>query len=152
MATHDCKQSLRLRLIVVTLGCNPVLANDGLPMVQEIETGFERVRRLAEAAGLPETTVGTSYGTPALLVKGKSFVRTKDAETLVVMCALEEKEMLMELDPSLFFETDHYKGWPAMLVRLAIIDDAALTQRLIAAWREKAPKRLAAQFDAASSR
>ncbi|OAP40780.1 hypothetical protein AU381_02455 [Sinorhizobium glycinis] len=121
-------------------------------MMQEIDTVFARVRRLAEAAGLPETTVGTSHGTPALLVRGKSFARMKDAETLVVMCALEEKEMLMELDPSHFFETDHYKGWPAMLVRLAIIDDAALTQRLIAAWREKAPKRLAAQFVAADSR
>ncbi|PDT85436.1 MmcQ/YjbR family DNA-binding protein [Sinorhizobium sp. BJ1] len=121
-------------------------------MVQEVETSFERVRRLAEAAGLPETAVGTSYGTPALLVKGKSFVRMKDADTLVVMCALEEKDMLMELDPSLFFETDHYKGWPAMLVRLSNIDDQALTQRLIAAWREKAPRRLAARFDASASR
>lgn len=109
-------------------------------------SSFERVRRLAESIGLPETTVGTSYGTPALLVKGKSFARMKNAETLVVMCALEEKEMLMELDPSLFFETDHYKGWPAMLVRLSAIDNETLTQRLIAAWREKAPKRLAAQF------
>ncbi|APG90338.1 MmcQ/YjbR family DNA-binding protein [Sinorhizobium americanum] len=121
-------------------------------MADEIETGFERVRRLAEAAGLPETSVGTSYGTPALLVKGKSFVRMKDAETLVVMCALEEKEMLMELDPSLFFETDHYKGWPAMLVRLSKIDDGSLTQRLIAAWREKVPKRLAARFGTAGPR
>ncbi|AFL49278.1 hypothetical protein USDA257_c06850 [Sinorhizobium fredii USDA 257] len=128
------------------------MANGGSPMVQEVETSFERVRRLAEAAGLPETAVGTSYGTPALLVKGKSFVRMKDAETLVVMCALEEKDMLMELDPSLFFETDHYKGWPAMLVRLSNIDDQALTQRLIAAWREKAPRRLAARFDASASR
>lgn len=115
-------------------------------MEHEIERAFERVRRLAEAVGLPETTVGTSYGTPALLVKGKSFVRMKDAETLVVMCALEEKETLMELDSSRFFETDHYKGWPAMLVRLAAIDDETLTQRLIAAWREKASKRLAARF------
>jgi len=115
-------------------------------MADDMERSFERVRRLAEAAGLPETTVGTAYGTPALLVKGKSFARMKDAETLVVMSALEEKEMLMELDPSRFFETDHYKGWPAMLVRLAVIDDEALTQRLIAAWREKAPKRLAERF------
>ncbi|NRP71285.1 hypothetical protein ILFOPFJJ_02169 [Ensifer psoraleae] len=115
-------------------------------MSDDLEGSFERVRRLAEAAGLPETAVGTSYGTPALLVKGKSFVRMKDAETLVVMCALDEKEMLMELDPSLFFETDHYKGWPAMLVRLAAIDDETLTQRLIAAWREKAPERLARRF------
>ncbi|AUX75573.1 MmcQ/YjbR family DNA-binding protein [Sinorhizobium fredii] len=115
-------------------------------MTDEMKRSFERVWRLAEAAALPEMTVGTSYGTPALLVKGKSFLRMKDAETLVVMCALEEKEMLMELDPSLFFETDHYKGWPAMLVRLSVIDDDVLTQRLIAAWREKAPKRLADRF------
>ncbi|MCA1441593.1 MmcQ/YjbR family DNA-binding protein [Ensifer sp. IC4062] len=120
-------------------------------MNNDLERSFERVRRLAQVAGLPETTVGTSYGTPALLVKGKSFVRMKDAQTLVVMCALEEKEMLMELDPSLFFETDHYKGWPAMLVRLASIDDEALTRRLIAAWREKAPRRLASRFDTTKS-
>lgn len=152
MASRERDRHLRLPLIAVTVRRQSGLANDSAPMTGEIETGFDRVRRLAEATGLPETTVGTSYGTPALLVKGKSFVRMKDAETLVVMCALEEKEMLMELDPSLFFETDHYKGWPAMLVRLAAIDDQALTQRLIAAWRERAPKPLAAQSDAASSR
>lgn len=115
---------------------------------EDLDGRFARVVKLAETAGLPEVSLGTSYGTPALLVKGKSFVRMKDAETLVVMCALEEKEMLLELDPALFFETDHYKGWPAMLVRLGAIDDASLTQRLIAAWREKAPSKLSAGFSA----
>ncbi|NUS70449.1 MAG: hypothetical protein HOQ41_19025 [Ensifer adhaerens] len=115
-------------------------------MSNDLERNFIRVVRLAEAAGLPEVTIGTSYGTPALLVKDKSFVRMKDGETLVVMCALEEKEMLLELDPRLYFQTDHYKGWPAMLVRLSEIDDQSLTGRLVAAWREKAPKRLAASF------
>lgn len=64
-------------------------------MSDDLERNFIRVVRLAEAAGLPEVTIGTSYGTPALLVKDKSFVRMKDGETLVVMCALEEKEMLL---------------------------------------------------------
>jgi hypothetical protein len=54
--------------------------------------------------------------------------------------------MLLELDPRLYFETDHYKAWPAMLVRLSAIDDTSLTGRRVAAWREKAPKRLAASF------
>ncbi|MNY83031.1 hypothetical protein D3C86_2255120 [compost metagenome] len=54
--------------------------------------------------------------------------------------------MLLELDPGLYFQTDHYKGWPAMLVRLSEIDDQSLTGRLVAAWREKAPRRLAASF------
>ncbi len=116
--------------------------------VPELDRPFARVVKLAESIGLPEVSLGTSYGTPALLVKGKSFVRMKDAETLVVMCALEEKEMLLELEPALFFETDHYKGWPAMLVRLQAIDDASLTQRVIAAWREKAPRKLSAGFPA----
>jgi hypothetical protein len=79
-------------------------------------------------------------------VKDKSIVRMKDGDTLVVMCALEEKELLLELDPQLYFETDHYKGWPAMLVRLSVIDDKSLTGRLVAAWRQKAPKRLAAKL------
>ncbi|KRD64195.1 MmcQ/YjbR family DNA-binding protein [Ensifer sp. ENS10] len=115
-------------------------------MSEDLDRNFARVVKLAEAAGLPEVAIGTSYGTPALLVKDKSFVRMKDGDTLVVMCALEEKELLLELDPQLYFETDHYKGWPAMLVRLSVIDDKSLTGRLVAAWRQKAPKRLAAKL------
>ena len=115
-------------------------------MSEDLDRNFARIVKLAEAAGLPDVSVGPSYGTPALLVKDKSFARMKDDETLVVMCALEEKEMLLELDPRLYFETDHYKGWPAMLLRLSEIDDGSLTGRLIAAWREKAPKRLSASF------
>ncbi|WP_349433351.1 hypothetical protein [Pararhizobium sp. A13] len=120
-------------------------------MTSNQETEFERIVRLAQAAGLPEFTIGTCYGTAALAVRGKSFVRIKEAGILVVMCALEEKEMLIELAPNLYFETDHYKGWPAMLVRLGVISDQDLTQRLMAAWRQKAPKRLAASFDGPDS-
>ncbi|CAN7161650.1 MmcQ/YjbR family DNA-binding protein [Pararhizobium sp. LjRoot238] len=120
-------------------------------MTGKQETDFERIVRLAQAAGLPEVTLGTSCGTPALAVRGKSFVRMKEVGILVAMCALEEKEMLIELAPDLYFETDHYKGWPAMLVRLGVSSDQDLTQRLIAAWRQKAPKRLAASFDGPDS-
>lgn len=100
----------------------------------------------AEAAGLPGIETGTSYGTPALKVRGKLIVRVKDADTLVLMCALEDKEVLMEAAPQIYFETDHYKGWPAVLVRLPAIDDAELGHRIIHAWRLKAPARLIAQF------
>lgn len=106
---------------------------------------FSRV--LAAAAHLPEVEQSTSYGTPSLRVRSKSFARLKDAETLVVMCAIEEKEMLMEVDPKVYFETDHYKGWPAVLVRLRNISDAKLRYRLEQAWRLKAPKRVVAAFD-----
>ena len=57
----------------------------------------------------------------ALKVRGKLFLRVKDAGTLVLMCPLEEKELLMEAAPHIYYETDHYKGWPAVLVRVAAI-------------------------------
>jgi hypothetical protein len=106
---------------------------------------FARV--VKAAAKLPEVEVGTSYRTPALLVRGKSFVRMKDRDTLVVLCPLEEKEMLMEVAPDIYFETDHYKGWPAVLVRLPQIKADELKHRLERSWRVKAPKRLVKELD-----
>jgi hypothetical protein len=106
---------------------------------------FTRIR--AAATQLPQVEESTWHGTPALKVGGKSFARLKDADTLVVLCALDEKEMLLEADPKVYFETDHYKGWPAVLVRLQHISTAQLRHRLEQAWRFRAPKRLAAAFD-----
>jgi hypothetical protein len=106
---------------------------------------FARVR--ASAAHLPEVEEGTLYGTPALKVRGKAFARLKDAGTLVVHAAIDEKEMLMQVDPAVYFETDHYKGWQAVLVRLDRISTPKLRHRLEQAWRHKAPKRVVAAFD-----
>lgn len=104
------------------------------------ESDIERAARLA--VHLQEVAVSTWYGTPSLKVAGKGFVRVKAPGTLVVMCPLELKEALLEAEPDLYFETPHYHGWPAMLVRLAAIDDERLQDRIECAWREKAPKKL----------
>ena len=106
----------------------------------DLSPAFAKVRKAA--AGLPEVEESTWYGTPALKVGGKGFMRVKDAETLVLLCPLEEKELLIEAAPEVYYETDHYKGWAAILVRVAKITDAELARRLDAAWRLKAPKRL----------
>lgn len=110
------------------------------------ETGIARVGRLA--AQLPAVEVSTWYGTPALKVAGKGFARLREPGVLVVMCPIELKEMLIEAEPDLYFETPHYQGRPAMLVRLAAIDDGRLSDRIECAWRQKAPRKLlAAQGD-----
>ena len=114
-------------------------------MSKPLEAAFARVR--SAAAHLPEVEEGTSYGTPALRVRGKFFARMKDADTLVVHSTIDEKEMLMQVDPKVYFETDHYKGWHAVLVRLNRISTPKLRHRLEQAWRQKAPKRLVAEFD-----
>lgn len=107
---------------------------------------FDRVARLA--AHLPEVERSTSYGTPSLKVKGKSFVRIKEGMdgVLVVMIPLGLKEALIEAEPDKYFETPHYAGWPAMLVRLDALTDEELKTRLECAWAEKAPAKLKREF------
>jgi hypothetical protein len=59
------------------------------------------------------------------------------------MISHEEKALLLEAAPDIYFETDHYKGWPAVLVRIRKIPIAELAHRLGQAWLLKAPKSLA---------
>lgn len=120
-------------------------ANPANTPQKNLDAVFERIESLALARELPEVTRSTSYGTPSLKVKTKSFVRLKDADTLVMLCPAEQKALLMEISPEIYFETDHYVGWPAVLIRLSAIADEELSLRLEDAWRFKAPVRLAAQ-------
>nr|WP_295889365.1 hypothetical protein [uncultured Devosia sp.] len=114
-------------------------------MATDLDQIFSRIEQLAAARGLPEVTRATKLGTPALKVRDESFVRLKDADTLVLLCPSEQKALLMEISPDIYFETDHYVGYPAVLIQLAVISDEELSLRLEDAWRFKAPKKLAAQ-------
>jgi hypothetical protein len=106
---------------------------------------FERASRLA--SNFPGIEVSTSYGRPALKVKGKFLAaNSREAGALVVFCPIPLKEHLMESRPDLYFETDHYRGWPAVLVRMDAIDDEALQARLESAWLERAPKQVAKRW------
>jgi hypothetical protein len=112
--------------------------------VRDLSRDLARVKKLIAAAKLPGVEEAPSYGMPSLKVMGKFLARVREPGVLVVMCALEEKEFLMQHNPTVYFETDHYRGWPAVLVRLPKIDDAELTHRLQVAWRRQAPKKLQA--------
>lgn len=102
---------------------------------------FEVARQAALA--LPGVEEGTSYGTPAFRV-GKAFLARlhEDGVSLVVKLGFDEREMLMEADPQTFYITDHYRGYPMMLVNLARVDEPSLRRLLLQTWREIAPKRL----------
>ena len=89
-----------------------------------------RMRRVVTAAGLPDIEEDPSFGTPGLKVRGKFLMRVKDDDTLVFRCPIEMKEILIESVPEIYFETDHYKGYPAVLVRLSKASDAELQQCL----------------------
>lgn len=115
----------------------------------------ETVRRIA--LELPEASQSGS----AFEVNKKGFAwyyqqkiegqrgRVERLDVLAVRVAdLEEKEMLLAMDPEAFFTDAHYNGYPAVLVRLAAVDIDDLSELLVRAWRTRAPRKLVAQFDA----
>jgi hypothetical protein len=110
---------------------------------------FADVVRLSEQ--LPEVEESTSYGTPALKIRGRSFCRlwgereharygVDDSEVLVVFCELEWKQVLLDAAHGVLFSTPHYDGYGAVLVRLADVDPDDLFGYLEASYLLKAPQ------------
>jgi hypothetical protein len=95
------------------------------------------------ARDLPEIEESTSYGRPALKVRGKfvAAMRT-NPDALVLRCDLDEKPLLLEARPDILFETPHYHGWGYVLLRLDASREE-VREFLTDSWLLAAPKRLA---------
>jgi len=87
---------------------------------------------------------GTSYGHAAFVVGKKFFTRLRPDDNSVVLFvgSIDEREMLMEVEPEIFHVTAHYKDYPMVLARLAKIDANTLKGMLQQRWCAIAPKRL----------
>jgi len=95
---------------------------------------LDRIREITSK--LPDVKEGKSYGTPGFHIKKKFFARLKeDGRTLVVRT--RNRDALLKKDPTVFFITNHYKDYPAVLVRLEKIKMSALKKTLIDAWKEQ---------------
>ena len=113
------------------------------------------VRRLALA--LPDTSEAEDRFAFSVLNKGKQkgFVwawnervqpkkpRVPRADVVAVRVANEfEKQALLAADKEKFFTEPHYNGFPAILVRLPLIDLDELEELIVDAWRCQAPRAL----------
>ena len=63
----------------------------------------------------------------------------------VRVASLEHKDVLLAMDPEVFFTEPHYDGYPAVMIRLAAIDRRMLQLLLREAWAFQAPKSLVAK-------
>lgn len=97
----------------------------------------------------PETEEGTSYGKPAYKAFGKFFTRIRNDDDSVVLggVPIDEREMLIELDPDTFHITSHYKDYPYVLARIASIEPEQLRSFLTRQWRKNAPKTWLKKYD-----
>ncbi len=116
----------------------------------------------AIALELPGTEELTSRDLLQWKVKKKLFVwerplRKADLEALgddapdgpILGARVEHlgaKEALLADDPSLYFTTPHFDGYPAVLVRLDVIGDDDLRELIVEAWLARAPQRLADEY------
>jgi len=92
----------------------------------------------------PGVEEGSSYGKPAFLLNKKFFTRLRQSDGAVVLLVdtIDERDMLLEAEPKLFFVTDHYKNYPAVLAHLAKLDAVTLRSLLTRRWQRIAPKKL----------
>jgi hypothetical protein len=102
------------------------------------KTAFRQVEAIG--AALPDVEVTTSWGAPTLKVRGKMFVcmaihKSAEPDSLVVMMDRAERDALLEDDPGTYYVTDHYVGYPCVLVRLAAVQPDALRDLIHSAYR-----------------
>lgn len=105
---------------------------------------------VALAKELPEVEESESYGRPAVKVRGKYMAGLNPKEKAFVfrLASVEEQEFLCEMAGDVYFITDHYKGYPAILARISKLTKTEARGRLKQAWRTQAPKTLVKKFDA----
>jgi hypothetical protein len=108
---------------------------------------FDDVRKMSRP--WPEVEDGTSYGTPALKVRQKLLVRLKEDGDSMVMPGVppDERDMLVESQPRVFYFTDHYKDYPMVLIRLSKARGATVEPLLRRQWRTLASKAAVREFD-----
>lgn len=96
----------------------------------------------------PGVEDGASYGEASFKVAGKFFTWMRPAldDSIVVhLDNLDERDLLIEMDPTTFHFTDHYRDHPIVLARIATVDPVWLRAALVRRWRRVAPKRLVKQ-------
>jgi len=100
---------------------------------------FDDVRELALALG--DVEEGTSYGTPALKVRGNLMIRLREDGDLVCIVGFDNRDLLMQMKPATFYSTDHYAGYPSVLVRLGKVTKAQLRDVVRMAWEHASVKK-----------
>jgi hypothetical protein len=99
---------------------------------------FDAVRRIGLA--LPGVQESTAYGLAALKVDGKLLAclpanRSAEPGSLVVRVDFDDRTELLAADPDVYYVTDHYVGYSAVLVRLSRVNHAVLRDLLGMAYK-----------------
>jgi hypothetical protein len=89
---------------------------------------------------LPGVEESTAYGFPALKVHGKLLAcvpanRSAEPGSLVVRVDFDDRAELLAADPDVYYVTDHYVKYNAVLVRMARVTPDVLRDLLGMAYK-----------------
>jgi len=99
---------------------------------------FDTVRKVGLA--LPGVEESTAYGQPALKVRGKLLAcipanLSAEPGSLAIRVDFDDRAELLAADPDVYYVTDHYVGYTAVLVRLSRVNRDVLRDLLGMAYK-----------------
>jgi hypothetical protein len=104
------------------------------------------------ALSLPEAEERETWGHPTFRVRDKMFATlSDDGRQASAKATKQEQQALVAADPDTFGLPAYVgrHGWVS--IQLATVDPEELGELLAEAWRQTAPKRLVAAYDATAS-
>ncbi|WP_433431898.1 MmcQ/YjbR family DNA-binding protein [Nonomuraea sp. CA-141351] len=111
---------------------------------------LDDIRRIATA--LPEVEEVTHFRLPSFKVSGKPFAGMEKGDaTAVFSVSQQEAATAVAADPGTYAEvwrTASTKIWVGLRVDLAKVSQERIQELVEHAWRNKAPKRVVAAYDA----
>ncbi len=89
---------------------------------------------------LPDVEVTTTWGKPALKVRGRMFAciashKSAEPNSLVLMMDFADRDALVEEEPGIYYLKEHYVNYPCVLVRLSHVHADALRDLVTGAHR-----------------
>jgi hypothetical protein len=116
-------------------------------LVRSMALALPEARDESDDQGVVVTVGGKGFVWRYLVRKAPKKPRVPIPDCVAIRCDLARKEMLIEASPETFFDDEHYRGFPAVIVRLSRIEDVELKALLEAAWRLRAPKSLLKRYN-----
>ena len=102
------------------------------------KTSIDDLRKIA--LDLPDVEETTTHGSLAFKLRGKLFAwmpvkKSVEPGTLAIRVDFDRRADLIAEAPEVYYLIDHYKDYPAVLIRLRLIDADALRDLLRGAWQ-----------------